>query len=117
MIHAFTEFARRCIPLVVCTVLSAICLSAVADDKASKSKKPKKPKAPKTAAVKVDAGALRWKFKEGDEIAYTLEQKMDVSAMGQGIKIAQVHDITWKIGSVTDGSAAIVQKFNNVSFS
>lgn len=90
------------------------CLQAEAADK-------KKKKPPKTVAKSSAQQSLRWKFKAGDELHYTMVQKMDVTMTVAGQKIStpmtQVFDMTWQVQDVQpDGAAAIAQKVDSIVF-
>jgi len=65
---------------------------------------------------------LSYKFKEGEKLGYTIEQKieMQMNVMGNDIdmKILQTLDTTWKVVSVDkDKKAKISQKIDRIRFS
>ncbi len=64
---------------------------------------------------------LRYQFKEGETLPYTLEQKMktdaNVGGMNVTMDINQTIDTSWNIKSVDkDGKAKIVMKFDRIRF-
>jgi hypothetical protein len=72
------------------------------------------------SAARADA-TLRYKFKDGEELRYEMEQKMgmEMNAAGQNIHIGveQTIDMSWKIRSVEkDGKVKMTQKFDRVRF-
>ena len=69
-----------------------------------------------TAAAASAQTTLRYKFKEGDNLKYTIEQKMKMTmnVMGNAIDMTmnQTSDMAWSIQSVdSDGNAKITVKF------
>jgi hypothetical protein len=64
---------------------------------------------------------LRYKFKPGDKLRYTIEQKLHthVNPIGKDVEqdMAEVLDVTWQVGSVdADGKAKITQTIDRVRF-
>jgi hypothetical protein len=71
-----------------------------------------------SSAAKADV-TLRYKFNDGEQLHYEMEQKMnmEINAAGQNTRIAteQTIDMTWKILSVDkDGTAKMTQKIDRV---
>src|SRR5262245_14836894 len=64
---------------------------------------------------------LKYKFKEGEKLAYVMDQKMnmqmDVAGQDISIAISQVMDMDWETGAVDkDGKALIKQKLGRIQF-
>ncbi len=71
------------------------------------------------APVPSEDGILRYKFKEGDRMAYTLEEKstidLDPGTGPMNIVAATTFDVTWQVTKVgKDGKATITQTFERV---
>src|SRR5262245_41813647 len=67
----------------------------------------------------VDAQVLRWKFKPGEALRYSMEQKISMTARGMDRETkqtrSQIVERTWKVNSLTgDGQAELVQRINRV---
>jgi hypothetical protein len=64
--------------------------------------------------------ALRWKFKEGEKLDYTMVQDMTIGtqggpAGGQNVTMRQEMDMTWDVVGVNEeGDAIIKQKFEQI---
>ena len=70
-------------------------------------------------ATRADDAELRYKFKEGDKLNYSMEQKMnmEISIAGQNITMDMdlTVTMTWKVGEVDkDGKAKVTQSFDRV---
>ena len=64
---------------------------------------------------------LRWKFKVGEKLNYTMVQKMNMSMMVQGqnieMKMTQTMDMVWKAKSTSkDGTTELAQTFTRIRF-
>jgi hypothetical protein len=64
---------------------------------------------------------LRYKFKPGDKLRYTIEQKLrtHVNPLGKDVEqdMAEILDVTWQVGSVdAEGKAKITQTIDRVRF-
>jgi hypothetical protein len=65
---------------------------------------------------------LRYQFKQGETLPYTMEQKMKMDMKGGGMDVTmdmtQTIDMSWHIQSVDkEGKAKMVQKFDRLRFS
>src|SRR5262249_53888849 len=65
---------------------------------------------------------LRYKFKEGEKVAYVMEQKMAIQMNVQGnnvkMNMTQTIDTTWHVQSVDkEGKAKMTQSFDRIRFS
>src|SRR5438477_481575 len=69
--------------------------------------------------TRADDVELRYKFKEGDKLNYSMEQKMTMEVNFGGQKISMDMDLdmtmTWKVGDVDkDGKAKVTQTIDRV---
>jgi hypothetical protein len=70
-------------------------------------------------AGSVDAQVLQWKFKPGEVLRYSMEQKISMTARGMDRETkqtrSQIVEMSWKVNNVTgDGQAELVQRIDRV---